>query len=44
LLTLVMAIAILGDRPQPLQLVGGLIILGGVRVATLGRRAAPEPV
>lgn len=43
-LTLVMAIAILGDRPQPLQLVGGLIILGGVRVATLGRRAAPEPV
>ena len=34
-LTLVMAVVLLGDRPQPLQLVGGLVILAGVRVATL---------
>jgi drug/metabolite transporter (DMT)-like permease len=34
-LTLVMAVVLLGDRPQPLQLVGGLVILGGVRLATL---------
>lgn len=33
--TLVLAYAILGERPQPLQLVGGLVILAGVRVATL---------
>jgi drug/metabolite transporter (DMT)-like permease len=42
-LTLVMAIVFLGDRPQPLQLVGGVVILAGVRVATLGRPATPEP-
>jgi drug/metabolite transporter (DMT)-like permease len=40
-LTLVMAVFFLGDRPQPPQLVGGLIILAGVRVATL--RAAEQP-
>jgi drug/metabolite transporter (DMT)-like permease len=40
-LTLVMAVVFLGDRPQPLQLVGGVIILAGVRVATL--RAAEQP-
>jgi drug/metabolite transporter (DMT)-like permease len=34
-ITLVMAVVILGDRPQPLQLVGGLVILAGVRLATL---------
>lgn len=33
-LTLAMAVVFLGDRPQPLQLVGGLVILAGVRVAT----------
>jgi drug/metabolite transporter (DMT)-like permease len=43
-LTLAMAIAFLGDRPQPLQLAGGLVILAGVRVATLRQaaRALPE--
>lgn len=40
LLTLAMAVAFLGERPQPLQIAGGLVILVGVRVATL-RRAAP---
>ena len=40
-LTLVMAVVLLGDRPQPLQLVGGVVVLAGVRVATL--RAAREP-
>jgi drug/metabolite transporter (DMT)-like permease len=39
-LTLGMAVVLLGDRPQPLQLVGGLVILAGVRLATL--RATPE--
>ena len=34
-LTLVMAVVLLGDRPQPLQLVGGVVILAGVRVATV---------
>jgi drug/metabolite transporter (DMT)-like permease len=34
-LTLVMAVVLLGDRPQSLQLVGGVVILAGVRVATL---------
>lgn len=34
-ITLAMAVAFLGERPQPLQLVGGLVILAGVRVATL---------
>ncbi len=34
-LTLGMAVVLLGDRPQPLQLVGGVVILAGVRLATL---------
>jgi drug/metabolite transporter (DMT)-like permease len=43
-LTLAMAVVLLGDRPQPLQLVGGLVILGGVRLATLGLAGNREPV
>jgi drug/metabolite transporter (DMT)-like permease len=39
ILTLLMAAVFLGERPQPLQLVGGLVILAGVRVATLRRSA-----
>jgi drug/metabolite transporter (DMT)-like permease len=39
-LTLAMAVVFLGDRPQPLQLVGGVVILAGVRLATL--RLAPD--
>ena len=44
-LTLVLAVVFLGDRPQPLQLVGGLVILAGVRLATLwpARGAQPMP-
>jgi drug/metabolite transporter (DMT)-like permease len=41
-LTLVMAVLFLGDRPEPLQLLGGLVILAGVRVATL-RLAHEQP-
>jgi drug/metabolite transporter (DMT)-like permease len=40
ILTLAMAVVFLGDRPQPLQLVGGVVILAGVRLGTL--RAARE--
>ena len=39
-LTVAMAVVFLGDRPQPLQLAGGLVILAGVRVATLRPAAA----
>src|SRR5437773_495358 len=44
-LTLAMAILFLGDRPQLLQLVGGVVILAGVRLATLrlARDAQPIP-
>jgi len=42
-LTLVMAVAFLGDRPQPLQLAGGVVILAGVRVATLRPSVRPVP-
>jgi drug/metabolite transporter (DMT)-like permease len=35
IVTLAMAVVFLGDRPQPWQLVGGVVILAGVRVATL---------
>jgi len=44
-LTLVLAVVFLGDRPQPLQLVGGLVILAGVRLATLrlAREGPPLP-
>jgi len=44
-LTLIMAVVFLGDRPEPLQLAGGLVILAGVRVATLrpaGAATVPE--
>jgi drug/metabolite transporter (DMT)-like permease len=43
ILTLAMAVVLLGDRPEPLQLVGGGVILAGVRVATL-RMAEGRPV
>ena len=43
-LTLVMAVAFLGDRPQPLQLVGGLVILAGVRLATLRLARGGQPI
>ena len=42
-LTLVMAVTFLGDRPQPLQLAGGVVILAGVRVATLRPSVRPVP-
>ncbi len=41
--TLAMAVVFLGERPQPLQLAGGLVILAGVRIATL-RLAAAAPL
>jgi drug/metabolite transporter (DMT)-like permease len=37
---LIQAVVILGEHPAPLEIVGGAIILGGVRVATL--RFTPE--
>lgn len=41
--TVLLAGLILGERPAPLQLVGGALILTGVRIATLRRsRAVPE--
>jgi drug/metabolite transporter (DMT)-like permease len=43
ILTLAMAVVFLGERPEPLQLVGGLVILAGVRVATL-RMAEGTPL
>lgn len=45
ILALVMAVVFLGDRPEPLQLVGGVVILAGVRLATLrlARDAQPLP-
>lgn len=38
----VIAAVSLGERPAPLQLLGGAVILGGVRVATLSRPATAE--
>ena len=45
ILTLLMAVVFLGDRPEPLQLVGGAVILAGMRLATmrLARDAQPLP-
>jgi drug/metabolite transporter (DMT)-like permease len=45
ILTVAMAVVFLGDRPEPLQLVGGAVILAGVRLATLrlARDAQPMP-
>ena len=43
-LTLALAVVLLGDRPEALQLVGGLVILAGVRLATLRlREGQPVP-
>ncbi|HET8569414.1 MAG TPA: DMT family transporter [Candidatus Limnocylindria bacterium] len=39
--TLALAAIFLGERPAPLQLLGGAIVLAGVRVATLRRRVEP---
>lgn len=39
-ITLVLAVVLLGERPAPLQLVGGLVILAGVRLGTRGARQA----
>jgi drug/metabolite transporter (DMT)-like permease len=38
LVTLALAVVVLGERPAPLQLLGGLVILGGVRLAAGGTR------
>src|SRR5256886_16408081 len=43
-LTLAMAVVLLGDRAQVLQLVGGFVILAGVRLATLRLARDREPV
>jgi drug/metabolite transporter (DMT)-like permease len=45
ILTVVLAVVLLGDRPQPLQLVGGVVILADVRLATLrlAREGPPLP-
>ena len=43
-LTLAMAVVVLGDRPEPLQLLGGLVILAGVRVATLRLARVDQPM
>ena len=43
-ITLVMAVTFLGDRPEPLQIVGGLVILAGVRLATLRMARDAQPV
>jgi drug/metabolite transporter (DMT)-like permease len=43
-LTLVMAVVFLGDRPQPLQLVGGVVILAGVRLATIRLAQDGQPM
>jgi drug/metabolite transporter (DMT)-like permease len=43
-LTLAMAVVLLGDRPQPLQLLGGVVILAGVRLATLRHTREGPPL
>jgi len=43
-MTLAMAVVFLGDRPQPLQLVGGVVILVGVRLATLRIAREGQPI
>jgi drug/metabolite transporter (DMT)-like permease len=42
-LVLVEAVLVLGERPAPLEIVGGAIILVGVRVATRSHRFDPAP-
>jgi drug/metabolite transporter (DMT)-like permease len=44
ILTLVMAVVLLGDRPQPLQVLGGVVILAGVRLATLRLAQDGQPM
>jgi len=44
ILTLAMAVVFLGDRPEPLQLVGGVVILAGVRLATLRLARDDQPI
>src|SRR5882762_781912 len=44
ILTLAMAVVLLGDRPQPLQLAGGVVILAGVRLATLSLAREGQPM
>jgi drug/metabolite transporter (DMT)-like permease len=44
ILALVMAVVFLGDRPQPLQLVGGVVILAGMRLATLRLTRDAQPI
>lgn len=44
ILTLAMAVVFLGDRPEPLQLVGGVVILVGVRLATLHLTRDRQPL
>jgi len=44
IVTLALAVVLLGDRPQPLQLIGGLVILAGVRLATLRLARDGQPV
>ena len=43
-MTLAMAVVFLGDRPQPLQFVGGVVILVGVRLATLRIAREGQPI
>ncbi len=43
-LTLAMAVVFLGDRPEPLQLVGGVVILAGVRLATWRLNQQTQPI
>src|SRR5438876_5665403 len=43
-LTLAMAVVFLGDRPQALQLVGGVVILAGVRLATWRLTQDSQPI
>jgi drug/metabolite transporter (DMT)-like permease len=43
-LTLALAVVLLGDRPEALQLMGGLVILAGVRLATLHLARDRQPI
>ena len=43
-LTLAIAVVFLGDRPEPLQLVGGVVILAGVRLATWRLKQQTQPI
>lgn len=40
---LVVAVLLLGERPTPVELVGGAVIVAGVWVSTAPRRARPAP-